>query len=116
VRPAKHKHATSKLKDFAVALQQRPIDPTDLVVLAVRLIVSSLAAPELVSLEKHWYVSADRDCQQEVLDLADAQHFDCRIAECPLDAIVRTVVLRWSISIVLSIGIVMFMRVANQGV
>src|ERR1019366_2782631 len=107
VRPAERKRAASELKDFAVPWQQRPIDPTDRVVLAIGVIVSSLASPEFVSSEQHRYASRDRDCQQEVLDLTDAHHLDCRIVGCPFDAIVRAVVLRWSISIVLSIGIIM---------
>jgi len=63
VFPAKREYVPSKAKDFIVCFQQRPVDPTDLVVLAVSVIVTSLTSVKFVSSEEHWYTSGNRQRQ-----------------------------------------------------
>ena len=114
MRPAKRKDAASKPKDFVIPLEERPIDPTRLVVLAIGIVVAPLAAPEFVSGKKHRHASGDRDGQQKILDLPAAHGFNGRIVRLSLDAVVRAVVLIRSIPVALAVGFVVLSGVADQ--
>ena len=62
--------------DVGVPLEQAPVEPADLVVLAVGVVVAVLRAAHLVAHEQHRRAGRQQFEHKEVLDLAIAQRLD----------------------------------------
>src|SRR5437764_1302882 len=65
--------------DDPVVLPERPVDPGELVVLAVGVVVPPLAAAHLVAAQEHRHTLGQEDRGQEVALLAAAQRPDLRV-------------------------------------
>src|SRR5690242_1825146 len=76
---AKRNHSSSESMDILVLIKQSPIKPADLVVLAVGIVVASLASTELIATKQHRNPARDEECHQEILDHAITHALDCRI-------------------------------------
>ena len=73
----------------ALVLEQAPVEPGDLVVLAPGVVVAVLRAAELVAAEQHRRALASRiSVVEEVALLARAQRVDLGVVGLPLDAVV----------------------------
>ena len=84
-----------ELQQLMVVLVQIPVDPRDLVVLAVRIVVAALGAPEFVTMGDHRHALGEHEGRQEVALLLVAQFDDVLIVCVALSAAVpRTVVVR----------------------
>ena len=66
----------------------RPVDPADLVVLAVGVVVAVLRAPDFVAGQDHRHAAREHQDGDEVPDLPVAQGFDGGIVGRALDAAV----------------------------
>src|SRR5262245_34648292 len=60
----------------AVLLEQRPVEPADLVVLAVRIVVATLRAANLITHQQHWRADGEQSQGKKVFDLAIPQRIN----------------------------------------
>src|SRR3974377_193764 len=90
-------------EDICMFREQAPVEPTRLVVLAVSVIVSGLAAPHLIAHDKHGTPAEQHDGGEEVLPLPVSELLDCLIVRRALDAAVPAPVLLTPVAVVLAI-------------
>ena len=98
-RPARH-----------CASQQRPVDPAQLVVLAVGIVVAALGAAEFVAGEQHRHALRQEHRSEQVARLARAQRQHGRVVGRPFDAVVRAQVVRVAVAVVLEVRLVVAAR------
>ena len=77
-----------------VALEQAPVEPGDLVVLAIRVVVARLRVAELVAREQHRHALRQEQRGEEVAHLARAQRVHAGVVGRALGAAVRAEVVR----------------------
>ena len=92
----------------------RPVDPVYAIVLAVGIVVTTLGATEFISRQQHWSPLGKQDVGQHVTTLAAAQGGDLRIVGWPFDAIVMTEVFVVAVLVVLPVGFVVPLVVADR--
>src|SRR5581483_1405890 len=85
-----------------VIADRRPVDPADLVALAIGVVVAALGAPELVAREQHRRAERQQQGGEEIALLALAQLPDRRIVGRALDAAVPRPVVGMAVAIVLA--------------
>ena len=64
---------TGKLQQLVIVLVQIPVDPRNLIVLTVRVVVTALGAPELITMGDHGHALGEHEGRQEVALLSVAQ-------------------------------------------
>src|SRR5208282_1084852 len=107
---AERDHASREPVDFLVRFQQTPVKPAHLVILAVRVIVSTLTSAKFIAAQQHWHPPRDEQGQQERLDQAVPHCLDTRIIAWSFHPAIVTVVGIASIAVVLAIlGIVLLL-------
>ena len=79
MRVAKPNQLSCELQKLIVLFIARPIEPTDLVVLAISVVVSVLCPVQLVSTTEHRHALGKKKCGQEIPALPFAQGIDLRI-------------------------------------
>src|SRR5690606_17583274 len=84
----------------------RPAEPGSLVVLAVRVVVAALGAPDLVAREQHRNALRQQQRREEVALLARPQRVDCRVPGRPLGAAVPGTVVALAVAVVLAVRVV----------
>src|SRR6185437_2964401 len=89
-----------------------PVDPGDLVVLAVTVVVAALGAPEFVAGEQHRNALAEKERDEEVPHLPVAQGRDPRILRRALSAAIPRPVVVGAVSVLLAVGFVVLAVVA----
>ncbi len=94
--------------------QVTPIKPTDLIILAVGVVVSALRSPHLIPHQQHRRSLGHEQDRQHILDLAQAQVIHVLISGRPFHPAVPTKVIICSIAVVLSVGLIVFVIVGNQ--
>jgi len=97
-----------------MGFQIRPIEPGDLVVLAVRIVVAFLRATNFITHQEHGNPLAEQQRRKHVFDLANANGFDVLLFAWTLYTVVVAAVVVVSISISLTVGIVVLVFVAYQ--
>src|SRR5262249_31072271 len=93
---------------------QRPIDPTDLVVLAPGIIVAALRSQEFVAGQEHRHALRKQQSGYQIFRLAQAQSIDRRIARRSFDTAVPTVVEFGTVDLTLSVHAVVLSIIADQ--
>ena len=83
--------------------EQRPVEPTGLVVLAVGVVVAVLRAPHFVTHDDHGHAQRKHGHRQEILDLAVAQLLDRGIVGRALHAAVPASVIVSSVAVVFAV-------------
>src|SRR4029450_1783892 len=91
-----------------------PVDPGRLVVLAVGVVVPPLRAAELVAGGQHRHAGGQQQGGQVVAHLAGAQGVDLRVVGGPLDPAVPVPVVALAVPVVLAVGLVALVLVADQ--
>src|SRR5688572_24060883 len=91
-----------------------PVDPGDLVILAVGVVVALLRAAELVACEQHRRALREQQRAEHVLHLALAQAADRLYLGRPLDAVVPRAVVRVAVLVLLAIRLVVLLVVADE--
>ena len=91
-----------------------PVDPGDVVVLAVGVVVSALGARELVAGQQHRAALRQEDGGQQVALLARAQHLHLGIAAVALDAAVPGSVVIGAVPVLLAVGEVVLLVVGDE--
>ena len=111
---AESDQASGEFEKGAVFLKQGPVEPAYFIVLAVSVVVASLCAPHFVAGKNHRHALAQEKRGEEVLDLAQAKAFDCRIVARALHAEIVAQVVVVSVPVILAVGLVVFLIVADQ--
>ncbi len=107
-------HPREEAHHSGVLLGQLPVEPADLVVLAVGVVVAALGAAELVAAQEHGDPLAGEEDGGEVLDLALAEPFDLGVVGGALDTAVPALVVVAPVPVVLAVGEVVLLVVADQ--
>ena len=100
--------------DVGVALDQPPVEPDDLVVLAVGVVVSLLRPAGLVAHQQHRRAGGQQVDRKEVLDLAISQRLDLGVVGRPLDAAIPARILVGPVAIVLAVRLVVLAVVRDE--
>src|SRR5580698_8363387 len=111
---AESDHSPSEAVDLFVFVEQAPVEPAHLVILAVGIVVTALSSAKLISAEQHGNSSRDKQRQQEVLDQAVAHALDGGILGRPCHAAIVAVVSIASIAAELAVLVIVLLLVANQ--
>src|SRR5579862_106288 len=95
-------------------IEGRPIEPADLVILAVRIVVSALGALKLVAREQHWNPLREQQRREKVALLFCPQRENLAIQRLAFGAAVPAVILLHSVSVVVEICLVVLAIVRNE--
>ena len=98
----------------APGLVGRPVDPGQLVVLAVGVVVAALGAAHLVAVQDHRHALRQQQRGEEVALLAGAQREDRRVVGLALDAAVPRPVVALAVAVALAVGLVVLVVVRDQ--
>src|SRR5262249_19433719 len=91
-----------------------PIDPADLIVLAVGIVVAVLRIADLVAGEQQRRTLREQEAGELVLPQLAAQRDDIGIVGRALDAAIVAVIVVGAVAIVLAIGLVVLLVVAEE--
>src|ERR1019366_1003780 len=105
---------SEKLHQVAVPRCQAPVEPTDFVVLTVRVVDALLRAPELVASKHHGSPAREHEAAREVLRQLPAEREDRRVAGFALRAAVPGVVVVGPVLVVLAVALVVLPVVRDQ--
>ena len=119
--PLQHRLLVPQLDQPPRELEQRlpplvevPVQPGELVVLAVGVVVALLGAADLVAGEQHRHALRDEQRGEEVALLPLAQRVDLRVVGLALDAAVPGVVVVGAVPVVLAVRLVVLLVVGDQ--
>ena len=114
VRPDDRDELGGEVTERLAPLVDVPVDPADLVVLAVGVVVAELRAPVLVAAEQHADALGEHEGGEEVALHAVAHARDGHRLRRPLDAPVPAVVLLGTVVAVPAVGLVVALLVADE--
>src|SRR5262245_23368816 len=100
--------------EVAVSLKAAPVQPTDLVVLAIGVVVALLGAPGFVAHEQHGSALGKEQNGDEVLDLPAAQRFNRRVLGGTFHAAIPRVIVVGPVAVLLAVGLVVLVVEGNQ--
>ena len=103
-----------KVAKGLLLLGQLPMQPGEVVVLAIGIVVALLRMAELVTGQEHGHALRQEQRSDEVALLLPAQGIDGGIIRRPLGAAVPTVVVVGPVLVIFPIGLVVFVVVADQ--
>ena len=95
-------------------LEQRPIEPTGFVVLAVCIVVADLGAPDLITHHEHREPKRQQCGGQEILRLAVSEFFNGRIIGRSLYAAVPASIIICTVAISFPVGFVVLLVIGNE--
>ena len=112
VRPAHRDDAPDERQEVVVDVL--PVEPGDLVVLAVRVVVPPLRAPELVAAEEHRDPAGQQQGHEHRPHVPVPGGLHRRVVAGALDAVVPRDVVVGPVPVVLAVGLVVLGRVGHQ--
>ena len=77
-----------KPMQVGVSRKEVPVEPTDLAVMAVGIIIASLSSPDLITHQDHRHPWGQKGDAQKILHLPVPELFDCRTVRRALNAAV----------------------------
>src|SRR6516165_8786342 len=92
---------------------QRPVEPANLVVLAIGIVVATLGATDFVAHDEHRNSQRKQSDGQEILDLSVSQVFNFGRAGWPLDTTVPATIVG-AVAVFFAVGLVVLLVVGNQ--
>src|SRR5581483_10010793 len=99
----------NQVHEILILLNQAPVEPRKLVVLAVGVVVALLRAAHLVAAEQHRYALGKEERRQEVALLAGAAVQHVGVVGRALDATVPRAVEALAVVVVLAVGLVVLL-------
>ena len=96
---------------FAMGLQEGPIQPIQSVVMAVGVVIAMFGPADFIAHQDHGHSLANKQDRRGVLDLLTAQGIDARVVRRSFPAAVPTVVVVGSIPVALAVGLIVFVVV-----
>ena len=91
-----------------------PVDPADLVILAVRVVVALLSVGHFVTSQQHRRTLRQQECGQQVASLAVPQCVDVRVVGGTLHPAVPAAVVAGTVAVFLTVGFVVLVVVGDQ--
>src|SRR5450759_1308143 len=99
---------------MALVLRELPVDPGQLVVLAVDVVVAALGPPDLVAVGDHRDTLAEQERGQEVALLLPTQGVDGLVVGLALDPAVPGAVVALAVLVALAVGVVALVVVSHE--
>ena len=112
-RAEAQQHAHKTLQPRMLA-QQAPIDPRDLVILTVRIVVALLRAPEFISGQQHGRALRKQQQRDRVFHRTGAHSLHLGVGSRALHAVVAAIARRVAISVVLAVSVIVALIVGDQ--
>src|SRR5947208_5377934 len=112
--PTQRDQAANKRGEVLFRRADRPIQPADLVVLAIGVVVASLAATELVSRQEHRGALREDERREQVAPVAAAHRVDCGVVGRSFNAVIDAGVLIVAVAVVLAVRLVVLVLVAYK--
>ena len=100
--------------EVLVAVEEVPVEPAGLIIVAIGIVVSGLAAPRLVSHRHHRYADRKHRDHQKIPYLSGSQCFDGRVVRWPFHAAIPAAIVVRAIAIVLAVRLVVLGLVGNK--
>src|SRR5437588_190783 len=91
-----------------------PVDPANLVILAISVVISLLCPSKLIATAEHWGALRDKERDQQIAALLPAQRVDFRIIGRSFGAAVPGLIVVVAIIVIFAVGFVMLFAVANE--
>src|SRR5262249_11726867 len=120
-RSPKNRVLAPHLNQFAGELKQTflffvplPVQPTDLIVLTIGVVVSLLRSAELVAAQEHWHSLRQKQHRQKIALLLAAQILNLRIVSRTFGAAVPGTIMRITVTIFLTIAFIVLLVVADE--
>jgi hypothetical protein len=111
---AEGNHQFEESQQPSVFLDQPPIDPTDRVILTIRIVIASLGASYFISGQDHGDAFREHENSEEILDLLLSQCLNCWIARLPLHTTIPTAIRIAAISIPFPVSFIVFVIIRYQ--
>ena len=111
---AERDHAAEEAEDIVVFFHERPIEPVDLVILAIGVIVPALCASDLVAGHKHRNALGEHENSCKVFNLPVAQGLDVGTIRLSLCSTIPAQVLVDAVAVALAVGLVVLIVVRDQ--
>src|SRR6516165_4921117 len=100
--------------DVRVLSEQGPVEPTGLIVLAVRIIVAALRSPHFIAHHKHGQTKRKESDGQEILYLTVSKFFNRRVIGWPFGSTVPTLIVVCAVAVAFSVRLVVLLIVRNK--
>ena len=114
VHPAELDDFLEEVEEVGILLQVVPVEPGNLVVLTVGVVVTPLRVAHLVAREHHGNALAGHQHRDGILDLLVAQVVDALIVAFTFPAAVPAVVTVLTVAVILAIGLVVLAVVRHE--
>src|SRR6516225_9915107 len=111
---AKSDHRACKVQKPLRSFIEVPVVPTDLVVLAVCIVVTALAATDFVSSTYHWHALRQQQRGRQIALLSLARRKNRRVVAWPLGAHIPGVVIVRTVLIIFTIRCIVLLVVADE--
>ena len=98
-----------------VLLEQRPVDPTGFVVLAIGVVVAALCVTDFVAHQDHRHAQREQGNREEVFYLAIAELLHSRIVARAFDSAIPAPVVVRAVAVFLAVRIVVLVVIRAQG-
>src|SRR6476646_8391317 len=103
-----------ELKKLILLFVTLPAEPTDLIVLAVRIVVAVLGPTPLISTAEHRHALGKKQCREKIAALPVAQHVNVRIIGRTFDAAIPRLIIVVAVAVLVAVQLVVFFVVADQ--
>src|SRR5271165_4858476 len=107
-------HAPTKPEQVGVLVHQSPIEPADLVILAIGVVVTFLRATHLVASHERWNATREQEDGKKVANLTVAERVDVGIVRITLCATVPAKVVVNAVTVGLAVCLVMLLVVRDH--
>src|SRR6266542_931320 len=114
VRLAKPNQPSRELQKLVLLFVACPIEPADLVVLAISIVIALLRSSPLVSAGKHRHASGKKKRRQKVPALAFAQGVDLRVVGWTFHAAIPREIVIVAVVVAVAVQLVVLFVVADQ--
>jgi hypothetical protein len=94
-----------------VSGKKRPIEPSGLIVLTIRIIVAVLCPPDFIAHHKHWQTKREASEGQEILYLTVSKLFSSRVIGGPFGSTVPTSIVVCAVAVAFSVRFVVLLIV-----
>src|SRR4029077_4683846 len=114
MRVAKPNQLACELEKLILLFVAIPIEPADLVVLAISVIVAFLRSARFVAAAEHWHTLGKKKCGQEIPPLPFAQGVDLRVIGWTFNAAIPREIVAIAVVIAVAVRLVVPFVVADQ--
>src|SRR5207237_2259874 len=103
-----------ELQKLILLFITRPIEPADLVVLTISVVVAVLRPAPLIAAGQHWHALRKKKCRQEIPPLPFAQGIDLWVIGRPFDAAIPRLIIIVPVVVAVAVRLIVLFIVADQ--